>query len=177
MRAIAMVAHPDDCVIYAYGFIQTHANLHWTICYLTYTATDYRGQEISSFWQQRGIATEFLGYHDTYMDMETDCISFDTKKAATDIVSAIKNFDLVLTHNHHGDYGHLHHKFVNRVVCDNHSHVATFALAGQGNVKYQVVPGSYKLDELPVHQEVIQGVHPDLHVNEYFISDRVAKIL
>jgi hypothetical protein len=55
--------------------------------------------------------------------------------------------------------------------------VVTFATAGQGNVKYHVAPGSYNLDDLPVHKEVIMGVHPDLHVNEYFISERVAKIL
>jgi LmbE family N-acetylglucosaminyl deacetylase len=177
MRALAMVAHPDDCVIYAYGFLQAHQNLDWTICYLTYTATDDRGREISEFWQRRGITTEFLGYYDTYMDMETDCISFDTKQAATDIMSVIQNFDLVLTHDHRGDYGHIHHKFVNHIVCNNHNTVVTFATAGQGNVKYHVAPGSYNLDDLPVHQEVIMGVHPDLHVNEYFISERVAKIL
>jgi hypothetical protein len=55
--------------------------------------------------------------------------------------------------------------------------VVTFAPATQGNVKYHVEPESYSLDELPVHKEVIMGVHPDLHVNEYFISERVAKIL
>ena len=177
MRAVTMIAHPDDCVIFAYGFWQHHRQLDWTMCYLTYTATDYRGKELNRFWQQRGVATKFLGYYDTYLDMENDSISFDTATAAQDIVSVIQNFDLVLTHSHNGDYGHIHHKFVNRVVCNNHNHVVTFASARQGNVKYHVAPGSYNLDDLPVHKEVIMGVHPDLHVNEYFISERVAKIL
>lgn len=177
MRAVAMVAHPDDCVIYAYGFIQAYPELEWTICYLTYTATDYRGREFFKFWQRRGRSTVFLGYPDTYQDLLNDQVSFDQGAAADSITSVIKDFDLVLTHDHHGDYGHPHHRFVNQVVCSNHSHVVCFAGAGQGTHKYFVEPGSYDLSEFPQHQDVVAGVHPFQHINEYTVTERVAKIL
>jgi hypothetical protein len=54
MKAMAMVAHPDDCVIFAYSFMHHHKHLDWTVCYLTYTEQDARGREFAEFWQRRG---------------------------------------------------------------------------------------------------------------------------
>ena len=39
-----IVAHPDDCVIFALSYIYNHPEHKWTIGYLTYTAQDPRGQ-------------------------------------------------------------------------------------------------------------------------------------
>jgi LmbE family N-acetylglucosaminyl deacetylase len=38
MKALCLVAHPDDCVIFAYSYIYNHPEHNWTIGYLTYTA-------------------------------------------------------------------------------------------------------------------------------------------
>ena len=77
MKAMVMVAHPDDCVIFAYSFMHQYRQLDWTVCYLTYTESDARGHEFAEFWQRRGVATKFLGYVDDYRDIEANKISFD----------------------------------------------------------------------------------------------------
>jgi len=177
MKAMAMVAHPDDCVIFAYSFMHHYSQLDWTVCYLTYTEQDARGREFAEFWRQRSVATKFLGYVDDYRDIEAKAISFDTEAAAESIKEAILDQDVVLTHDHCGDYGHLHHVFVNQTVCRNHNRVACFAGPGQGNVKYAVDPGVYSLDELPLHKDVIAGFHLNLHTNEYTVNERTKKIL
>lgn len=166
MKALCMVAHPDDCVIFAYGFIHNHPEYEWTICYLTYTEQDARGREFADFWQRRNIKTKFLGYVDDWHDIENKQISFDTESAWIDIQSAIAGEDLVLTHNTEGEYGHLHHVFVNQASA-NHPNRVTFAGPGQGTVKYSIEPGIYSSDELPMHRDIIFGFHPHIHTNEY----------
>jgi hypothetical protein len=178
MRALTMVAHPDDCVIFAYGFMQAYQQFEWTVAYLTYTSNDCRGKEFTEFWQRRGVNTVFFGYYDTYQDLLNNQLSFDTQSATQDICKLIQQYDLVVTHNQLGDCNnHPHHRFVHQVVTTNHDFVICFADKGQGNVKYCVVPGSYSLEEIPQHKDVVQGIHKDTHENEYMISERVAKIL
>ena len=168
MKAVAMVAHPDDCVIFAYSFINHHSNYEWTICYLTYTEHDPRGREFAEFWNKRGITTKFLGYVDDWHDIENKKISFDTASATADIQKIIAEYDLVLTHNEEGDYGHLHHVFVNQATA-NHPNRVTFAGPGQGTVKYTIDLGAYSLDEFPLHSDVVASFHQHTHTNEYNI--------
>lgn len=166
MKAICMVAHPDDCVIFAYSFIHNHPEYTWTICYLTYTSDDSRGQEFVKFWNKRGIETKFLGYIDDWHDIENERISFNEDGAYTEIQSTILDYDLVLTHNAEGEYGHIHHVFVNRATAI-HNNQVTFAGPGQGTVKYTIEPGVYSLDEFPLHKEIVAGFHSVVHTNEY----------
>jgi hypothetical protein len=177
MNALAMVAHPDDCVIFAYSFMHHYPQFDWTVCYLTYTEQDARGQEFAKFWKARRVETKFLGYVDDYHDLETGICSFDIALATESIRQVINNQDLVLTHDRHGDYGHLHHKFIHNVVSDNHSHIVTFAGTGKGNVKYTIEPGVYSLDEFPLHRDIVSSFHQQVHANEYAVSKRVKKIL
>ena len=177
MRAIAMVAHPDDYVIFAYSFIHAHPELDWTVCYLTYTATDYRGSELKAFWERRGISTRFLGYVDDWHDIENKQISFDEANAWIDIQEAVSGYNIVLTHNQEGDYGHLHHVFVHQAVADYHPNMVTFAGSDKGNVKFTIPTGTYTLDELPEHGSIIARFHQDEHANEYFIPDSIKELL
>lgn len=166
MKAITMVAHPDDCVIFAYSYIHNHPEYEWTICYLTYAEWEDRAREFKEFWARRNIPTIFLGYHNDYRDIENKKISFDTVQAAREIGNIIADYDLVLTHDAEGDYGHLHHQFVNQATAD-HPHRVTFAGPGRGTVKYSVEPGTYSLDELPIHRDVVAVFHSETHTNEY----------
>jgi len=170
MKALCLVAHPDDCVIFAYGFIHSHPKLEWTICYLTYTEHDSRGQELMQFWNQRSIHTQFLGYVDDYRDIEHEKISFDTVQAEQAIHRICHAHDLILTHDAKGDYGHIHHKFVHDSVPADHRHVITFAAPGLGTDTYTIPDGAYRLDELPLHGHIILGFHYSKHVNSYSIA-------
>jgi LmbE family N-acetylglucosaminyl deacetylase len=165
MKALCVVAHPDDCIIFGYSYIHNHPELDWTIGYLTYTAEDARGAELAAFWQRRGIPCVFLGYVDDYRDIEAGQISFDTVAAAEDLRTLADQFDLVLTHDEHGDYGHLHHVFVHDCV-QHHSCLVTFAKPNQGTI-YTIPAETYSLSELPVHGEIIAGFHYTVHQNSY----------
>jgi LmbE family N-acetylglucosaminyl deacetylase len=167
MKALCLVAHPDDCVIFALSYIYNHPELDWTIGYLTYTDTDPRGTELAAFWQRRGINTVFLGFEDHWHDNEQQQF---TRWSATDAVTACWNlaqaYDLILTHGADGDYGHIHHQLVHDSVT-RHYNVVTFAPHNQGTVTLSVPPGTYTLDELPLHGDIIRSFHIDQHRNSY----------
>jgi LmbE family N-acetylglucosaminyl deacetylase len=167
MNAICLVAHPDDCIIFGYSYIHNHPEYNWTIGYLTYTEQDPRGNEIAAFWQRRGIPCVFLGYVDNYHDLETRQISFDTESAVVDLQELADRYDLVLTHDRHGDYGHLHHVFVHDCV-QHHTQLVTFADLSSGTVTLEVPAGTYAWNELPQHQEIIRAFFPEgRHQNNY----------
>lgn len=176
MRAIAVVAHPDDCVIFAYSFIHAHPDLDWTILYLTYTHWDSRGRELVDFWLRRDINCVFLGYRDDWRDIENKKVSFNGEQAQKEIQGIIQSFDLVLTHNQAGEYGHPHHQFVHQ-ACKEHAGLVTFADRDAGTHKYSIPPGVYSIDELPEHGSIVAGFHPHTHENSYTVSDTVKSLL
>jgi LmbE family N-acetylglucosaminyl deacetylase len=166
MKALCVVAHPDDCVIFAYSYIYNHPEHDWTIGYLTYTAADPRGAELAAFWQRRRINTVFLGFEDHWHDNELKQFTRWTEERAERACWALaKDFDLVLTHDESGDYGHIHHVLVHNSV-QWHPHLVTFAPPGQGTT-YTVPDSAYSLDELPLHANIIAGFHVMQHQNSY----------
>ena len=166
MKALCLVAHPDDCVIFGYSYIHHHPEMQWHICYLTYTEWQPRGREVKEFWARRGITCVFLGYQDDYLDNENKQISFNEEQARREIGNIIQSYDLVLTHDAHGDYGHIHHVFVHDCARD-HARLVTFARPGEGTIEYSIPSGTYTLDELPQHGAIVAGFHSIIHSNSY----------
>jgi hypothetical protein len=176
MKAIAVVAHPDDCVIFAYSFIDKYSDLDWTVCYLTHDCESPRGDEFHRFWRKRQINTVFLGYEDNWRDIENKSISFNTAQAKKDIQDLISQFDIVLTHNAEGEYGHPHHVFVHE-CCAQHANTVTFASYSNGNEKHTVPRDRYSLDEFPYHRDIVQTFHQEHHTSEYLVPDQVKSML
>jgi len=164
MKAICMVAHPDDCIIFGLGFILAHPEYDWHICYLTYRHNTQRGAEISNFWAHRNISVDFLGFPDNKKDIVLNKLSFNPTMARNFIRTEIESFDIVLTHNVQGEYGHVHHKFVHD-CCQDHPGLVTFAKEG---VAYSVPSDYYTLEELPAHARIVkQFVDPTNQINYY----------
>lgn len=178
LTAVCVVAHPDDCVIFAQPFIDTYPEFAWTIVYLTYSDTDERAQEISAYWNSRGIDTVFLGFVDNDIDRQTGQLNFwYGLDAIAEIRTAIKDFDLVLTHNADGEYDHIHHKLVNDAVGTTNIPTITFAFSHESayNVEH-TVSSVLDLDKLPLHRDVIAGfVNRD--TGRYFVSDPAQELL
>jgi hypothetical protein len=162
---MAMVAHPDDCVIFGYSYMHNHPEMKWTICYLTYSEWDPRGRELKEFWHRRGIACVFLGYTDDYRDIENKKISFNEEQAREEIGNIVQSYDLVLTHDEDGDYGHIHHVFVHECA-KSHPNLVTFARPGEGKT-YTLPASIYSVDELPMHGNIVKGFHSTEHRNSY----------
>jgi LmbE family N-acetylglucosaminyl deacetylase len=165
MKALCLVAHPDDCIIFGYGYIHAHPEHNWTIGYLTYTEQDPRGVEISAFWNKRGHKCVFLEFEDHWHDNEqkqfTRWNRQDAEQACWQLACG---YDLVLTHNQDGDYGHIHHQLVYNAVAQHHKVVQ---FAQYGTVTYTVPSDTYSLDEVPLHGDIIRSFHPVLHQNSY----------
>lgn len=175
MQAVVLVAHPDDCVIFAWPFIEAHPEFEWTIVYLTYRARDPRGKEISAYWSRRNYPTEFLGYNDTWLDMVNEKISFDTEQATQDLINVGSQFDLILTHFEDGDYGHIHHKFVNTAAQQIDKPKVYFASTFNYNKEYPVIE-PVATDELPLHKEIIEGFQ-DRNIGRYIVTPEAELIL
>lgn len=167
MKALCMVAHPDDCVIFAYSYIHNHPEYHWTVGYLTYNSQDPRGAEMAAFWQRRGINTVFLGFEDHWHDNEQKQFTRWTEESAEQACWHLaRQYDLVLTHDEWGDYGHIHHALVHAAV-RWHPQLVTFARPGSGTVTLSVPPGTYNPVEMPLHGSMVQAFHSGNHSNSY----------
>jgi hypothetical protein len=175
MRAGVIVAHPDDCVIFAWPLMRKLKQLDWTIIYLTYTEAEPRAQEIKRFWDRHEVKTIFLGYVDDYRDIESGNLSFDAESARLDIQDHCRDFDLLLTHNQDGDYGHPHHKFVNMCVIPCPIPKIYFASTFNNNLEIECKE-QYDSSCLPLHQEVIEGF-VDRFIGRYCVEKEAMEIL
>lgn len=175
MRCATIVAHPDDCVIFAWPMMRQLKNHEWMVIYLTYSDSDPRAQEMKRFWKKFNVDTVFLGYHDDYRDIESGVLSFDSAAAAVDLITSGNQFDLLLTHNLDGDYGHPHHKFVSRSVTECMRPKIYFANDINSNIKI-VSEERYNIDELPLHKEVIEGF-VKRYTGLYWASERTMEIM
>lgn len=178
MQAVCLVAHPDDCVIFAWPFIEAHPEFEWTIVYLTYRETEPRAQEVTTYWDRRSIVTAFMGHKDDFYDQQTGKFNFwEPKLVAENVKINVEAYDpaLILTHNADGDYGHIHHMFVHRIANSIDKPKVYFASTFNYNKEYQVVT-PVATDELPLHKEVIEGFQ-DRNIGRYIVTPEAELIL
>lgn len=158
MNAVCLVAHPDDCIIFAYPFIYNHFKYNWNIVYLTYDKEHPRSKEVQLFWKNRGISTTFLGFWDNTADMFTQKLSFSKEFAIRAVCNAVKHYDFILTHNKDGDTGHIHHKFLYECVSDA-DHVVTFSKTYHEDWEYLLPRNAYNYSEIPLHSLAVSSCH------------------
>jgi len=175
MQAYAVVAHPDDCLIFAKCFIDNHNQFDWTIVYLTYNSKDSRAIEMSRYWNARSVKTLFLGFLDQYVDQETQKLNFWTKDQASEQVkNTVSNADLILTHNQKGEYGHIHHCTINEIMREIQVPKIYFSLNETYNKEYTTM-NQITLDDFPIHKEVLSGF--DLTKARYTVTQEAYEII
>ena len=178
VRAVCLVAHPDDCVIFAWPFIEAHPEYEWVIVYLTYRSDEPRAQEMQAYWDRRGIVTAFMGHRDDYLDQQTGKFNFwDPGPVGEHVRVNVEAHDpeLILTHNADGDYGHIHHMFVHQIANSIDRPKVYFASTFNYNKQYQVST-PVTLAELPLHREVIEGFQ-DRNTGLYIVTPEAELIL
>jgi len=169
LKALCVVAHPDDCIIFARPFIQWFSNFDWTILYLTYNEHDDRAKEVRNFWDSRNVETKFLGHVDDYRDMESKQLSFDSSRAAEQIQREAANYDLLLTHNEDGEYGHIHHCFVHS--CASSVNVSKVYFSNYQKSNYVCnLKENLNLDEIPLHRDVVSQFS-NINTCYYFVTE------
>ena len=168
-NAVVVVAHPDDCIIFALPLIENITQYQWHIIYLTYCATDPRAKEVAAFWDNRNVTTEFLGFIDNYKDQVTQHLNFWHRiDAEMAIRPAVLKYNpvLLVTHNADGDYGHIHHCIVHDAVRTIDVPQIYFASTFNATDTYHAQ--EYDLETLPLHREVVSGFHDRL-IGRYIV--------
>jgi hypothetical protein len=174
MKAVCLVAHPDDCVIFGWGFIRKYQHFDWKIVYLTYNFFDERAIEMKNFWDKYGIETQFGGFTDDWELVKNNELGFDGEDAQKFLQYHCSQHDIVLTHNHLGEYGHLHHKFINESI----THIAKPKVYFGNFPQYYneiIHTEPYNVHELPLHKDVILGF--DNSTFKYYITDEAKSLL
>ena len=173
MKALCLVAHPDDCVIFGWGFIKKYP-FDWTIAYLTHDDSDPRSIEMQQFWKKHYVKTIHGGFNDDWNMVQNNHLGFDEIDGANFCRTITDKFDLLLTHNHFGEYGHLHHKFINQCIRDMLIPKVYFGnFPEYYNEIITIEP--YNVHDLPLHKDVILGF--DNSRFKYYITEQVQKTL
>ena len=152
MKALVLVAHPDDCVIFASGYIDAHPEHEWTIVYLTHWRFHKRGREMTRYWGKRGIKTRYLGFKDHGRDLGQNGVSTWPEEDAIQAVrKAVKGYEFILTHGEEGEYGHPHHCVIHKAVKDIPVSKVYFSL----DKTDLMLPLNISMSELPRHYKSI----------------------
>lgn len=111
MKALVVVAHPDDETIFLGGYILKNPEWDWTVVAVTHSLESPRGAEFQRACERLNAKPKMLGMIDIYESvLDLDLISKALKEIARD------SFDMVFTHNNVGEYGHPHHIAVHKAV-------------------------------------------------------------
>ena len=152
MKALVAVAHPDDCVIFASAYMDAHPDYEWSIVYLTHHWWNKRAREMSRYWRRRGVRTTFLGFKDHGRDLGSLALKTWCEDSAIKAIRKVAvYYELILTHNADGEYGHPHHKVVHKAVKDFSVPKVYFSL----DERDTAYPIKIALAELPRHAESI----------------------
>jgi LmbE family N-acetylglucosaminyl deacetylase len=152
MKAVVLVAHPDDCVIFASAYMDAHPEYEWDIVYLTQHWWNKRSREMSRYWRRRGIKTKFLGFKDHGRDLGANSlITWPEPEALTAVRKIAIKYDFILTHGEEGEYGHPHHRVIHKAVRDFNISKVYFSL-DPCDLAY---PTNIAIKELPRHTESI----------------------
>lgn len=126
-KKLMIVAHPDDETIYGGGHLLTG---DYTVVCITCGVVDYRVEEFKEVMDKTGDNYIMLGFVDRVN--VTGPISNwsdeynDIYNALHDIITS-ENWDMIITHNPDGEYGHRHHIMTSEMVTD---------ITGKNNLYY-----------------------------------------
>ena len=59
-RALCLVAHPDDCLIFGFHYILSHCQYRWSIAYLILANDSPRVEEMRKYWGQHSVHVSSL---------------------------------------------------------------------------------------------------------------------
>jgi LmbE family N-acetylglucosaminyl deacetylase len=155
-RALCLVAHPDDCVIFGYHYILSHREHQWSIAYLIPEDVSPRVEEMRGYWRRHLIDVRSLELpHDPPPSDITNgrcTIPYDMARSA--IVDLIGDHDVVLSHGEAGEYGHPHHRFLHQILKDLGIPFVSFDVGADAPERFGVPRDDQ--ESLPLHRRAIE---------------------
>ncbi|RMD59895.1 PIG-L family deacetylase [Candidatus Parcubacteria bacterium] len=113
-KALALVAHPDDEVIWMGGTILRYSQWRWTIFSLSRASDKDRAPKFRRVCRFLGAKPKIADWDDE-RDLSLDYLV----KTAKNIIAKGLNrqkFDLIFTHGINGEYGHSRHRALHQAV-------------------------------------------------------------
>lgn len=105
-KNVLIVAHPDDETLWGVGRVLAQP-YQWDLIVVSRPVND--PARIDQFWR----ATSHLPFRDIMLLHAQDA---DSRTPIDFELPNIRHYDLALTHNERGEYGHMHHKQVHAAV-------------------------------------------------------------
>lgn len=137
VNALVLVAHPDDETIFCGGTMLTYPKWNWQIVCVTMQRDTARPQEFQkAMAQYKNYGVHIYSYKTLEKE---DVIGRDlSNEEIIDWKESIHKLnlspDIVFTHNVEGEYGHNHHKSLNKIVCKLFPNVWEFVYPGDDNI-------------------------------------------
>lgn len=118
---LMIVAHPDDEVLWGGGHLSEGD--YFVVC-ITCGKNKTRSKEFKKVIEQSGNEGIILSYPDKVNGKRDDWENVKDKMM-TDLnyIITAKDWDLIVTHNKDGEYGHAHHKMLHSFVVDVYENV------------------------------------------------------
>ena len=156
-RALCMVAHPDDCLIFGYHYILSHRQYQWTIGYLILDDHSPRVEEMRSYWARHEIDVFSLDLpHDPPpSDLSNGRCSIPFRQATDTIEAVVRDYDHLLSHGRPGEYGHPHHVFLHGIMRDLGRSFVAFDVGPDAPQSFGVPRDEY--ETLTLHHRAIRN--------------------
>lgn len=149
---LMIVAHPDDELLW--GGIHLLDDDYLVVC-ITCGVDNLRVKEFESVMAETNDKYIMLGYPDK-TNGERD--NWDTvyNKISKDIASiiALKDWELIVTHNPQGEYGHIHHKMTSKIVTSNVSDKTKLYYFGRYHSKKTMA--AYLEEMAPANEQLLK---------------------
>lgn len=111
---LMIVAHPDDEMIWGGGHLLEGGYL--VVC-ITNGENETRKAEFLKAVEKSGNIPLILSYPDKELGMRSRWIGYiDDITRDIQTILALKEWNIIVTHNLDGEYGHIHHKIVSALV-------------------------------------------------------------
>ena len=115
-KKVMFVAHPDDEMIW--GGSHLIQDDYLVVC-ITCGTNDTRLKEFKKVMNETGDSYIALGYPDKTNGKRNEWIGvYDNIKNDIEIILNSNDWELIVTHNEEGEYGHIHHIKTNKLVTE-----------------------------------------------------------